>query len=385
MAVKKKIGQTDVRRFLDSVFEEDVHAKRVLSLANATLGVMASGSLAIHAIGQGLAHVSGLMSKHAIKQVDRLLSNQGIDVWAYFAYWVPYLVGSREHVVVAMDWTDFDGDGHATIALNLLTRHGRATPLIWKTVAKSSLKNHRNDFEDDVLNCLKETLPEGVKVTIVADRGFCDTKLLALLQDTLGFDYVIRLRSNVFVTSSTGESRKAAQWVGAGGRAKTLRNASITARDFAVPTVVCTQAKGMKEPWCLVASDPKAKAAELVRHYAKRWGIESSFRDTKAARFGLGMDATHIRSPERRDRLFLLSAFAIALLTLLGGAGEELGYDRMLKANTVKKRTHSLFRQGLILYESIPNMPVERLRPLIQRFSEILLNHRTFNEAFGII
>ena len=74
MVVKKEFKQTDIRRFLDGVFEEDIHAKRILSLANATLGVMASGSLAIHAIGQGLAHASGLMSKHAIKQVDRLLS-----------------------------------------------------------------------------------------------------------------------------------------------------------------------------------------------------------------------------------------------------------------------------------------------------------------------
>ncbi len=35
-----------------------MHAKRVLSLANATLGVIESGSLAIHAIGSGLSLVS---------------------------------------------------------------------------------------------------------------------------------------------------------------------------------------------------------------------------------------------------------------------------------------------------------------------------------------
>jgi hypothetical protein len=32
-------------------------------------------------IGQALAQARGLVTKHAIKQVDRLLSNQGIDVW----------------------------------------------------------------------------------------------------------------------------------------------------------------------------------------------------------------------------------------------------------------------------------------------------------------
>ena len=48
-------------------------------------------------------------------------------------------------------------------------------------------------------------------------------------------------------------------------------------------------------------------------------------------------------------RLLVLSALSIALLTMLGAAGESLGYDRWLKANTVKRRTHSLFRQGRMM------------------------------------
>ena len=78
-----------VHRFMRSLFDEDLHAKRVYSLANATLGVLHSASLAVHLIGQGLALARGLKTKHAVKQVDRLLSNQGIDVWAMFANWVP--------------------------------------------------------------------------------------------------------------------------------------------------------------------------------------------------------------------------------------------------------------------------------------------------------
>jgi len=58
----------------------------------------------------------------------------------------------------------------------------------------------------------------------------------------------------------------------------------------------------------------------------------------------------------RRDRLLLISAFATALLTLLGTVGESLGMDRLLKSNTSKTRTHSLFRQGCMLYDLTPNM-----------------------------
>ena len=130
MLADKKMGVNGIRNFLESLFEEDVHAMRVLSMANATLGVLSSSSLAVHAIGQGLAHTRGLITKHAVKQVDRLLSNPGIDVWGYFGYWVPYVIGPRREIRVALDWTEFDRDNHSTIALNMITRHGRATPLL---------------------------------------------------------------------------------------------------------------------------------------------------------------------------------------------------------------------------------------------------------------
>ncbi|MFL5286365.1 MAG: hypothetical protein ACJ8AW_36660 [Rhodopila sp.] len=90
-------------------------------------------------------------------------------------------------------------------------------------------------------------------------------------------------------------------------------------------------------------------AAVLINHYAKRWTIEPQFRDTKDLRFGMGLSSTRISEPMRRDRLLLVSAFATALLTLLGAVGESLGMDRLLKSNTSKARTHSLFRQGCML------------------------------------
>jgi hypothetical protein len=55
----------------------------------------------------------------------------------------------------------------------------------------------------------------------------------------------------------------------------------------------------------------------MMTTYGKRWGIESGFRDTKDLRFGMGMVSIRVSTPERRDRLWLLNAFAVVLLTLL--------------------------------------------------------------------
>ena len=84
----------------------------------------------------------------------------------------------------------------------------------------------------------------------------------------------------------------------------------------------------------------------------------------------MGLSSTRISEPMRRDRLLLISAFATVLLTLLGAVGERLGMDRLLKSNTSRKRTHSLFRQGCMLYELIPNMPEHRLTPLLEKFAD---------------
>jgi hypothetical protein len=147
-----------------------------------------------------LAQARGLKTKHAIKQVDRLLSNDGIDVWDSFARWVPHQIGKRQDILVAMDWTDFDHDDQATLVLSLVTGHGRAAPLLWLTVWKEELKNQRYTFEDGCLRRLSELMPLGWRVTILADRGFGDQKLFAFL-DELGFNYVIRFRGNIGVTN----------------------------------------------------------------------------------------------------------------------------------------------------------------------------------------
>ena len=222
----------EVRSFIGELYGPDLHAKRIDALSGATLGVMAAASLAVAMIGQALAQARGLVTKHAVKQVDRLLSNNAIDVWDSLARWVPHQVNGRGDILVAMDWTDFDHDGQSTLVLSLVTGHG--------------------------------------------------------------------------------------------------------------------------------------------------WTIEPQFRDTKDLRFGMGLSSTRIGEPTRRDRLLLVSAFATALLTLLGAVGESLGMDRLLKSNTSKTRTHSLFRQGCMLYDLIPNMPEHRLAPLMEKFAEAVSNAGVF-------
>jgi Transposase DDE domain len=305
----------DIRAFLDSILDEDIHTKRIDSLANATLGVMTGASLGVAIIGKSLAQARGLLPKHAVKQVDRLLSNPGIEAWDIFATWVPEMVGSRTDIVVAGPTTTPTGTWRSS-----WSRPGDAAGLAQCSQGRAA----RNAYEDAAVRRLVEVLPAGVKCTILADRGFADTKLFGFLAE-LDVGYVIRLKGNTTVSAAEGTTRPAAGWVGQDGRARKLRDATVTGAHYPVGAVVCVHAKNMKQSWCLAASDGTATAPQIIKLYSKRWTVEPSFRDTKDLRFGMGLAAVRIADPQRRDRLLLLNAFAVVLLTLLGAAGESLG------------------------------------------------------------
>ena len=381
---RAKVDPEYVRKFIVNLFEGDMHALRVVSLANGVVGVLHAAALAIHAIGQAYARVAGITPKSGVKQVDRMLSNAGFDLRVVLKQWVRFVVGERKEIVIALDWTDFERDDHTTLCAYVVTRHGRATPLVWKTVKKSTLKGTRNEHEYELVEWLHGVIATDVDVVLLADRGFGDQKLYETLQ-ALGWDFVIRFRGRISVQNAAGETRAADAWVPANGRATMLRDVHVTDDRTPLPAVVVARARKMKEAWCLATTLSKRKAAEIVKLYGKRFTIEETFRDEKNLHFGMGLSATHIHDGARRDRLLLLAAIAHALLTLLGAASEEAGLDRYLKVNTVTRRTHSLYRQGLYWYDCIPSMRDDWLQRLMTAFDRIVREHAIFRDIFGII
>lgn len=374
----------NVKSFISGIFQGKQHSKRVESIANAALGIVASGSLIIHRIGRGMAEILNLADKSAIKQVDRLLSNEKLELSAIAPHWVSYLLGDRKEIMVTMDWTDFDHDNQSTIALSLVTTHGRATPLLWKTVDKNKLKNNRNNYEDEILSQLRDCIPDFVRVTILADRGFCDIKLLSFLSE-LKFDYIIRIRGNILVEDETGEIRKAAEWAGQAGKTKTIRDAKLTNDKYEVALIACKHAKKMQAPWCIVSSREELSGSWIIKWYEKRWGCEPQFRDTKDITFGMGLSFTHIKNSNRRDRLLLIHAIATLVLTLLGAAGEKIGLDKYLKSNTSTKRQLSLFKQGCIYFKRLFRMVKETVIKLIETFYDLVTENKSVSVIIGVI
>ena len=130
-----RIGLTGTRHMLDTIFED--LRRQAARLAGQLRGRDDAGvRIAIHAIGAAYAEVAELRPKHGLKQADRFLRNRGIDIEAMTPAWARFVLGSRREVILALDWTEFDSDAHSTLAVYVVTTHGRATPLAWKTVPR---------------------------------------------------------------------------------------------------------------------------------------------------------------------------------------------------------------------------------------------------------
>jgi len=226
-------------------------------------------------------------------------------------------------------------------------------------------------------------VPRHVRGTVVADRGFSDSKLYSFLTEALGVDDSIRFRGVVSGEDAAGERSKAKERLGTAGRRHECRHARVTAPRHRVPVVVWVQDKAMKEPWGLVSSRQDLTGVELKVAYGRRFTVEETFRDVKNPRVGLGLTQAVIARNDRRDALFLLAVLAHTLLTWLGRAGQELGLDRMLGA--MRSGHLALFRQGLMLFALIPKMREDRLRALAKKFGELLQDHALCTGILGVI
>ncbi|MCP4600292.1 MAG: IS4 family transposase [Proteobacteria bacterium] len=335
-----------LRRVSESIFGEFLHHKQVLSIALVTLGVIYTARMTIHAMGAAMAKSRGHgCPKHGIKQVDRFMSNEKILPVDMRKGLVAAVVGTRKHISVTMDWTDFEKDDQTTLALSLVMRHGRAIPFVWYTVKKSKLKGNQTRYERAAVKRLLDALPKDVHVTLLADRGFGNTIFFEHLRDISNLDFIIRFRQKYYLKGD-GYSGKTAGAVYKNGRVRVFTDAVITAKKEGPYTVVLYKAAKMKESWCLATSLKTTDGMEIVSQYGRRFECEESFRDLKDWRFGLALKHTKIENKNRRERLLFAFALAAFLLTLVGIESERNNFDRLLRANTSSKRTHSLFRQG---------------------------------------
>lgn len=353
--------RTERLRQLENLVEPYWHAKQVKCFVRMVWGVVFSRVLGIAAIGRAIGGAT--TDKHRIKAVDRFLrsSIELTPLWRALLK----LSAPRPHRhswrVLALDWTDL---GHDMETLMLAVPYqGRALPIAWASFVKGFYLRSRNRVETALCQMILSLTDSGQSRTLmVADRGFCRASLVkALKRHEIAF--IIRIRRDVHIVDARCQApvhhRRIARgqirdlgWVRFGQDAQEPVRCVLAWARF-------SGTKQPKEPWYLITNVDahKLSAEQVVRAYGLRFGIEQTFRDHKSVRFGLQMRCVRLQRPERWDRMLALAAIACWFFVALGRWVEQQQLHRRFRANTVARRTHSLFTLGRHWVDRLKSWP----------------------------
>lgn len=377
-AETEKMYQSAAESIVKRTFDKLLHSKQTLSILMAVTGVLFANRLSIATIGRAMARFFGGSQKHGIKQVDRLLSNEKLMLPTLFEGYVSLMIGTRRRALVTFDWTDFDKDDHTTLVVSLIADETkRAIPLIWRTVYKSMLKGNQRRHERELLATLRRLVPKKVHLIVLSDRGFGDVALYRHMRK-LDMDFITRFRPTIGV-EYMDYIMNAGKLVPCNGRIRLIKQTRLTRDRKGTYNVILVKKAGMKDPWCLTTSLDLPKE-DIVALYGCRFQCEEAFRDAKDSRYGMGLSQTRISQPERRDRMFMLFCLAYLVHTAAGATSEDTKVDKTIRANTeTKRRTHSLFRQGMELlghaskeiYKTIKVGFKARIRDLLRKGADV--------------
>jgi hypothetical protein len=218
-----------------------------------------------------------------------------------------------EPVTLILDQSKMS-DRHQVLMLAL--RWGeRALPLAWRVEATDGAIGF--DTQKALLDAAAPWLPGQAKVRLLGDRFYGTADLISWCQER-DWDYRLRLKGNLVMFDGTGKTTtgKCAK-----DRVYSLENVELTGRR-ARTHIGIIQDPGHAEPWiiamyrCALPEGPEKPGYLRTLEYSGRWGIEPMFADFKSR--GFGIEETHLRYPDRLDRLILVMALALYVAVSTG-------------------------------------------------------------------
>lgn len=279
----------------------------------------------------------------------------------------------EEPLTLVLDRTEWK---FASTRRNLLTLgylwQGFVIPLRWMDLGR---EGNSNFYERRALlePLLHEIGPTKIRA-LVADREFIGEAFFAWMNER-ALRFIIRIRKNARVRHQRSHPR--ARAVASYG----LRAGELFAdlaegerRPLDEPQLIYSNrlyvvgARQGEEPWILVTNEPVAcaeEADEVLALYGQRWSIETSFGAFK--RRGFDLESTHLRSPERLERL--VGVLAVALLWAVK-VGLWCHQQAPIRLKRHGRRSVSLFRYGLdYLRQCLLRDDRPALRPAFQLLS----------------
>ena len=312
--------------------------RNVVTFIWAVTALIASGT--VHLSVWSLYRKSQAKVSSVERQFSRWLHNEKLNVNEIYRNlatlaWVDWAGGALE---VALDVTML-WDKYAVVRVAVIYR-GRALPLAWVVVEQGSATVALHHYEI-MLREAAHLLPSNCKVTLLADRGFDDTHLMALAVE-LNWHFVIRLKSSLWVYRPFKSRCKVRRLLPPQGEVHLLQTVQLTERRFGPVHLALGHMRTPNgyEQWALVSDLPTT--LETFETYALRFDIEESFLDDKSG--GFQLEASKIDDADALSRLLLILATATLYLVSTGTAIVAMG--RRYMVDTHWHRGLSYFKIG---------------------------------------
>ncbi len=328
-------------------------AKTLSLLVAAALEV---GRVSIAELGRRLASTT---AKHGIKRAWRFTSNDRVDVSDVMKGVIRQLVrpNRKKPLVVSLDWVEVR-QFHTIVLCAAI--QGRAIPLLWASYPEWELHKSQNNIEEGLLRLFRTIIPDGVRVIVLADRGFGRTEMARVCQQ-LGFHYVIRISPDVWVRAR-GFEGKLLDFPVKKGICRCLKNVAYRKQNPVEQHIVIRWKQGLPkkrdECWFLM-TDLDGTALRISELYGKRMTIEEMFRDYKSRRNGFALRNTQIKRAERFDRLLLILTLAYILLLGLGLRARQAYCPSNWSSNT-RQSECSVFTIGRRMLRTL-NIPIKQI------------------------
>lgn len=278
------------------------------------VGLLLSGKIHLNAWGVHRVGKSKAGSKE--RQIARWLHNEKIIPKQVYGSLITaaLIEWSQERVEIAIDcsglWERF-----VIIRISLIYR-GRAIPLAWKVLERSSVSVSFSDYAD-LLWAVYQMVPRTSKVLLLADRGFVDKALIGFAQE-FNWDYIIRGKSSLWVQRKGHPPTKLGLLAPPKGQIHLIKESTITGKQIGPVALALAHVRTKRgyQTWCLLTNT--SPSLHTFEEYALRFDIEENFLDDKSA--GFQLESSELEDADALARLCLLLATATLYLVSTGTA-----------------------------------------------------------------
>jgi hypothetical protein len=360
-------------------------SRRVANLVWAIIGLCLTHTIRLEAWSEILESRAQYAASR-VRRFARFLHNRAIDPQEWYKPMIQSVLKdwpANSKLSIALDTTALTP--FALIRVSLIYR-GRAIPLAWRAIVHASTKVSFADYQP-VLDQAFALLPEGMIVTLLADRGFVQEELFHYVRSH-HWHIRLRLTSNALVHLPKQKPCQVKELSPPVGHAYFFHHVAILGTEIGplYLALACPEEQP-DDPWYIVSDEPTD--VKTFDEYGLRFDIEETFLDEKSG--GFQLESSELATTDAIERLVLILAIATIYFTSIGlGVVKarvrrlvDTHWDRGLSYLKIGWRwLRQCYRHGWQSFtsfwldpalDSVPVLPSRRAAPLKRRWIVSLL------------